>query len=327
MSLPTLVEIRLLPPMAIGRLGASDDPMDNYDVTVPDTKRLGWREVKPAQTLHVDVVSGEISRDSTPTKLCFKDANGLIRPLSPFLEVWTRFEEQAELVPLTLHQLTERGLKPSDIRWSVHVANHKAFRRTGIPADKIECQVKEITDHRRYSLLGECENFIKGATIPFGFVQYIKPTDPFPEIRFRFTPASGYVYAPEGSEPKAFHAEVYRKDGPWAGWADPGGPLSTMPGGIYYGGDTGKSRGFLDDACDGIIDVELNANGTKLSSYARVMAGPPAFAPDSLPIRRIFDELEMAMNGPKAAGGTNEEVQDIVRRAFESIRLMNTTAT
>ena len=123
---------------------------------------------------------------------------------------------------------------------------------------------------------------------------------PFREIRFRFTPASGFVYAPEGSEPKSFHAEVYRKDGPWAGWPDPGGPQSTMPGGIYYGGDTGKSRGFLDDACDGIIDVELAVNGTKLSSYARVMAGPPAFAPDSFPIRRIFDELEMAMNGPQS---------------------------
>ena len=77
-----------------------------------------------------------------------------------------------------------------------------------------------------------------------------------------------------------------------------------MPGGIYYGGDTGKSRGFLDDACDGIIDVELAVNGTKLSSYARVMAGPPAFM-DSFPIRRIFDELEMAMNGPQSDGGTN----------------------
>jgi hypothetical protein len=325
MSLPNLLEIRLLPPMAIGRLGASDDPMDNYDVIVPDARRLGWREVKPALTLHVDLVSGEISGKSIPNKLSFKDAKGFIRPLSPFLEVWARFQEQPELVPLTLYHLTERNLKPSDIRWSVHVANHKAFRRTANAADKIECRIPEIKDHQRHPLLGQCENFIKGATIPFGFVQYIQPTDAFPEIRFRFTPASGFVYAPEGSEPKSFHAEVYRKDGPWAGWPDPGGPQSTMPGGIYYGGDTGKSRGFLDDACDGIIDVELATNGTKLSSYARVMAGPPAFAPDSFPIRRIFDELEMAMNGPQSDGGTNQDVQDIVRRAFESIRLMNTT--
>jgi hypothetical protein len=324
MSLPNLVEIRLMPPMAIARLGASDDPMDNYDVTVCDARRLGWRQVKPALTLHVNVASGEISGASVPTKLSFKDANGFIRPVSPFLEVWTRFQGQADLVPLLLQHLKERGLKPSDIRWSVHVANHKAFRRTAVPADKIECQLPGITDHQRYPLVGKCENFIKGATIPFGFVQYINPTDAFPEIRFRFTPAPGYVYAPEGSAPKSFHAEVYRKDGPWANWQDPGGPLSTNPGGIYYGGDAGKSRGYLDDACDGIIDVQLDAKGTKLSSYARVMAGPPAFAPDSLPIRRVIDELEMAMHGPRAGGGTNVEVQEIVRRAFESIRLMNT---
>jgi hypothetical protein len=311
--------------MAIGRLGASDDPMDNYDLTIPDAHRLGWREVKPALTLHVDVVSGEISGSSVPTKLSFKDANGFIRPLSPFLEVWARFQGRAELVPLTSRHLNERGLKPSDLRWSVHLANLKAFRRTAVVADKIECRLVRISDHQRYPLPGQCENFIKGATIPFGFVQYIKPTDAFPEIRFRFTPAPGYVYAPEGSEPKSFHAEVYRKDGPWANWQDTGAPLSTNPGAIYYGGDNQVSRGYLDDACDGIIDIELDADGTKLSSYARVMAGPPAFAPDSLPIRRIVDELEMAMYGPKAGAGTNAEVQEIVRRAFESIRLMNTT--
>jgi hypothetical protein len=325
MSLPSLVEIRLLPPMAIGRLGASDDPMDNYDVTVPDAHRLGWREVKPALTLHVNVVSGEISGSSVPTRLSFKDADGFIRPLSPFLEVWARFQERPELVPLTLQHLNERNLKSSDLRWSVHLANHKAFRRTAVAADKIECQLTGITDHQRYPLSGKCENFIKGAIIPFGFVQYINPTAAFPEIRFRFTPAPGYVYAPEGSVPNSFHAEVYRKDGPWANWKDPGPPLSTNPGGIYYGGDDGISRGYLDDACDGIIDVELDADGAKLSSYARVMAGPPAFAPDSLPIRRILEELEMAIYGPKAGAGTNAEVQDIVRRAFESIRLMNTT--
>ena len=188
MSLPNLLEIRLLPPMAIGRLGGSDDPMDNYDVIVPDTRRLGWREVKPALTLHVDLASGEISGKSIPEKLSFKDAKGFIRPLSPFLEVWARFQDQPALVPLTLHHLTERDLKPSDIRWSVHVANHKAFRRTANGADKIECRIPEITDHQRHPLPGQCENFIKGASIPFGFVQYIQPTDAFSGNPFSLHP-------------------------------------------------------------------------------------------------------------------------------------------
>jgi hypothetical protein len=325
MNLPKLLEIRLLPPMAIGRFGASDDPMDNYDVTIPDGRRLGWRQITPAPTLHVDIATGKITGASTPPKLSFKDADGFIRPLSPFLEVWTRIDGLPGLIPLTLRHLEDRKLNPSDVRWSIHVANFKAFRRTGDCADKIDCQLQAITDHKRRPLLGRCDNFIEGATIPFGFVQYIQPTDEFPEIRFRFTPAAGYVYAPEGTDPGSYREAVYRKDGPWAGWVESGSPLSTNPGQIYYGGDQAKSKGYLDDACDGIIDVELDYEGTLLCSYARVMAGPPAFAPDSLPIRGIFDELEMAIRGPTANAGTNAEVQAIVRRAFESIRLMNTT--
>jgi hypothetical protein len=319
-----IAEIRLLPPMAIGRLGGAIDPMDNYDVVVPDDQRLGWRKIRPATTLHVNVSTGEIERSSVPDKLVFKDAHGLIRPVSPFLELWVRFEGESDLVPLTIEHLKERQVEASSLRWTVHVANRKAMRRTSDVSDVIECRITDIVDHDRRALEGKCKNFIEGAVIPLGFAQYIKPTDAFPQIRFRFTPAFGHVYGPEGAH-GPFQAAVYRKDGPWVDWKDTGSPLSTNPGQIYYGGRDSKSKGYLDDSCDGIVDVELETNGKLVSSYARIMAGPPTFAPDSSAIRRILDELDMALNGPEASKGTNADVQAIVRRAFESIRLMNTT--
>ena len=38
----TLVELRILPPFAIGRLGSSAEPMDNYEVNVATP--IGWRK-------------------------------------------------------------------------------------------------------------------------------------------------------------------------------------------------------------------------------------------------------------------------------------------
>ncbi len=91
------------------------------------------------------------------------------------------------------------------------------------------------------------------------------------------------------------------------------------------------SAGYLDDECDGTIEVQLTIGSRKLSSFARVGAGPPAFAPDSYPIRTVYDELEQALLGPEIAPGDytaeelQEESEEIIRRAFETIRLMDTT--
>ena len=82
-------------------------------------------------------------------------------------------------------------------------------------------------------------------------------------------------------------------------------------------GATGSSR----------VDARRSAAAT-LSRYGRVGAGPPAYAPDALPIRTVADELEQALLGPTVAPGdaTLERVEEIVRRAFETVRLLNTDA-
>src|SRR5262249_995498 len=71
---------------------------------------------------------------------------------------------------------------------------------------------------------------------------------------------------------------------------------------------------------------ELSVDGKSLRAFARIGAGPPSFAPDGLPIRTVADELEQAMFGKDvdASQVFDAEVEDIVRRAFETVRLLNT---
>jgi hypothetical protein len=86
------------------------------------------------------------------------------------------------------------------------------------------------------------------------------------------------------------------------------------------------SRGYLDDSCDGIVRVRVDLDGRSVSAFGRVAAGPPTYAPDAVPIRTVADELEQALFGPTVdpATVTVEQVEEIVRRAFETVRLMNT---
>ena len=85
--------------------------------------------------------------------------------------------------------------------------------------------------------------------------------------------------------------------------------------------------GYLDDVCDGPVTVELKLNdGTKLSARSWISSCMPAFAPDSQPMRTVADELEQLILGPEVEDEevTIEAAAEIVRRALETVRLMNT---
>ena len=115
-----IIELRILPPFAIARLGSADDPMDNYTIELdaPDNQDqpLGYRALKPLDTLIVGERSGEIEAVKRPPfPLRFK-IGGRIRPVAPFLEVYAVVEsdktevgsekKEHELVPLTVDLLT-----------------------------------------------------------------------------------------------------------------------------------------------------------------------------------------------------------------------------
>lgn len=328
-------ELRILPPLAIARFGAAPAPLDNYDAVIDPQRPLGYRILRPAQTLEVDVDSGEIVRTFIPERISFTEG-GEVRPVAPFFEVWA-LTDGGRLEPLTIGLLDREGASASTLRWRVQVANHKVFRRTGDERDKVEADSGEFSDHTRQPLAGACANFWSGKTVPFGHVQYIKPTDAHPEIRLRFTPAAGFVYGASRTQPppgppadpnlRDIVYDASPGQGSWLGYADDG-PAITVPGGIYAGDSQGRSRGYLDDGCDGLVRVTLTVGDQPLSAYGRVGTGPPTYAPDAMPIRTVADELEQALLGPTAqpAEATLERVEEIVRRAFETVRLMNTAA-
>jgi hypothetical protein len=338
-----ITEIRILPPLAIARLGSSRIPLENYDL-IPPENPLGFRKIAPAETLIVDENSGEISDAPTPRHIVFRDGDQ-IRPVAPFFEVFARVDS-GELVPLTTKLLSDNKLSPGDVKWSVKAGNIKVFRRTGKEDDRVYAEQSSITDHKTYPLEGKCNNFLAGKVLPLGSVRYIKPNEKFPEIRFRFTPAAGIVYgsslkrktldltgAVVEEDDKVMTAErvIYdAQKGTWRDYIDPGLPTDTNPGQIYAGfanaDGNQQSWGYLDDECDGMVRVELTAGSETLSAFARFGAGPPAFAPDGLPIRTVADELEQALFGPEASAedATLENAEEILRRAFETVRLMNT---
>jgi hypothetical protein len=327
MPFKDIFEIRILPALAIARLGSSPDPMDNYDWEIPD--RVGYRRIVPADSFRVDPKTGKILDFKKPEQVHFRDHKNRIRPIAPFLEVWARFEKKGPLIPLTMHHLKTLGLGTGALQWRVLVGNNKAFRRTKDPDDKILADTGSFSDFEPKKLNGKCPHFLPGKKIPFGSVRYIKPTPRFPEIRFRFTPAGGYVYGPPSPAGAPIRDAVYDPKHRWKGYTDDeSDPTTTAPVQIFANDRSARVRslGYLDDECDGLIEVALSFRNQTWNAFARVVAGPPAFAPDSIPVRTVQDDLEQALLGHVVREKINpDEISDILRRALETVRLINTS--
>ncbi|WP_085026178.1 hypothetical protein [Ensifer aridi] len=333
MPVNTINEIRLLPPLAIGRFGGSAEPMHNFEAIV--SPGVGYRALAPSDTLIVDPNSGEIVALHKPATVRFKDGAGLVKPVCPFFEVWARFDDEEELRPLTTIELVELGLDSSAVSWTVKFANLKILRRTGDPADRIVAEPPRFSAHIRIPLEGTAPNFREGGNVNLGWVQYIKPNTAFPQIRLRFTPPAGLVYgvAVDAIVPK--ERAIY--DGSRGTWdthddqappsmaPDPRAHIPTLPQGIYARNAIDANLGYFDDCSDGLISVTVTLqDGGQHSSFARTSSAPPDFAPDSMPVRSMGDELEQIALGPVAHSVTADEVLDIVRRAVETLRLTDT---
>jgi hypothetical protein len=143
--MPDIVEIRILPPLAIGRLGSSATPLENYTLEIANP--VGYRTLVPASTLVVDPVTGAVVSEHAAASVSFRDAQGNIKPVSPFLEVWMLLAGAATLTPLTLQALRDAGADETAVSWSVEVGNIKAFRRTGDPNDKITASAAAFSNH------------------------------------------------------------------------------------------------------------------------------------------------------------------------------------
>ncbi|MDQ2990121.1 MAG: hypothetical protein M3R60_13560 [Pseudomonadota bacterium] len=345
-----ILELRILPPLAIGRLGAAEEPLEAFDLETDPARPLDFRRIVPRTSFELDRESGRILRAYVPPTIRFKDANKKIRPVAPFLEVFVRTSEHPDrLQPLTTSLLRHEDLGLGHLHWDIELGNIKLFRRTGNKHDQIHATLFGLQDHARHPMLGHCDHFLPGKTLPLGHVQFVAPSAQFPEIRLRFTPAAGLVYGsrtqrlvPNPDQDGVVELKpdpiidrdelvLYDPSKDWLGYTEGTAPFLTNPAGIYagYPGKNGQqvSWGYLDDECDGVVRVSLTLHdGSVMSAQGVIGAGPPAFAPDTLPVRVISDELEQLLYGPDVAAESVslDDATELVLRALESVRLMNT---
>lgn len=373
----TIKELRILPPFAIGRLGSASEPLDNYTIEDDPENPLGFRQVKWAPTLGIDEKTGKCHWKPRPDKFPQFKQNGQIRPVAPFLEVFA-VTEKDELQPLSLGLLSRHQLSAAHVSWHVSVANRKVVRRTHKEEDLVAADTGWFSGHAPQPLKGYCKNFIRKNPSPFvdfGHVRFIKPSREFPEIRLRFTPAKGLIYGP--AKPRDWYERnpgepypipesrrVYHGKS-WIGFRgdrvsfeDETVPPSLFaiwpPAPPWLNNNIAESLGYLDDACDGFVEVRLKLSARDtLTARARICAGPPAPVPDALFVRHLADDLDQVIYGPavlpeapgkhpshlerviygpaappdgeQPGADTRERALDIVRRAYETVRFMNVT--
>jgi hypothetical protein len=89
-----------------------------------------------------------------------------------------------------------------------------------------------------------------------------------------------------------------------------------------------RSLGLLDDVSDGLVSCTLRLGGATLTAVARVVVGPPDFAPANRPPVSLADALaDREDRASPREGWTKEELNevviDILERAFEASSLMH----
>lgn len=215
---------------------------------------------------------------------------------------------------------------------------------------------------------GDTEPLIRrNRPMPMGAIQVPKPDAAHPEIRLRFYAPKGHIYGPEdlvgrieeldfdiriNAEWRAFALPVDRLIvNPNATWpryvpsvADvgpfnerdyrntPGGLLAAPASAIPWlpeGEIRERSLGLVDDVSDGIISCDVRVKGQTVSARARIVVGPPDFAPANRPPVSLADNLadRELRDGPRQSRWSDDDlttiVLDIFERAFETSDLMH----
>jgi hypothetical protein len=330
------------PPLAFARLGPSPIPCDNFSWAANDLhpRGTGKTVVRPEETLQL-APDGTVST-RIPEQAVFKDGTGF-RPVCPFFEVhgsWV-LDGASESGPITTGVLASNGLSLTDVRWQVEVANLKAFHYTLAPGDRIVASVDVAGDATGlHPLAGRSPADAPKPLVPadqhvpLGWVQPARPDTTFPELRLRFTPAAGAVYGPTDLPLRSTEFElpperlILNPAAAWAGF-QLAGDSRTNPGGLFAGAsDTGVSLGLMDDVCDGIVRCTIAGDVT---AAARIVVGPPDYAPDRRPFTSIADGLtDRVGRGDVRDPGyvadealTTREVRDLMERVIETMGNVN----
>src|SRR5262245_36013388 len=122
------------PPIAIARLGGSTTPQDAYHWgESPNPRSSGETTIKMDWSLFVR--SDGTVDPFMPDKLIFREG-ALIRPVSPFFELWALLGELGSApdtwreAPVTPGLLAQHGAALNNLVVRVNAQNRKAARRT-----------------------------------------------------------------------------------------------------------------------------------------------------------------------------------------------------
>lgn len=353
-------KIWLYPPMAVGRVGPSKVPCDNFHWAASDFRPRGTGKttIQPGETLHV-AEDGSVTL-SLPSEVAFKDSDGF-KPVCPFFELHGEWEIDGNTAtgPITPQVLELFGLQASDLRWTVKVANLKPHHFTLAEDDRIQATVELAGDMTERQVLpgispvGVSQPLVPGGQfVPFGSIQLTRPTADFPEFRLRFTPAVGNVYGPTNllARLESLKQRLASSDPPristWENFQLPPDRLilnpeggwcqfvvtddsRTNPGGLYAReDDTGISLGLVDDVCDGFIHCTLPGG---LQAIAHITVGPPDYAPDRRPVVSLADGLAdrvqrhdvLEPDYVEPLELTAAEVSDLLERVLETMESIN----
>ena len=353
---PNITAIRFRPPVVIARLGDSPLPMEAF-TWAEDTRMFGGAKTIIVPALSIRVFSDGTADTYMPESIRFRDG-GAIRPVCPFLELEAKVQGEDDFEPLTGTLLKRAGLFLEQLSFQVTAANLKAQRRTNDPACAFEARLLVPANNTVKHELRAWSHAQTGdllvppdRPISLGFFQVVKPSPHDPSldvIRVRFTPAKGEVYGPpfattsqttDSRQPHLIVKEENRILNPAASWMkfDYGAsPEQTPQPGPIYDGESDLDRdntcwGVVDDTCDVIVTARLAAAYVDaLTANARVLVGPPDFAPDRRPFYSLVDDL--ADRDPRSLVKSVEVVDtqekadaiaDLFRRISEYVSLTN----
>ncbi len=356
----TIKKIVILPPLAFARFGSHPEPVASYTLEDPaPDEPLGHRKIKPEPTLIVSQ-TGDILREDPNPEIQFKEKDK-VRPVAPFFELWGELHD-GRFVHLTEKELKKQDAHVEwRVEVANRKVFRRTRSKSDIVSVSTKWfgdhDVQELKGKCRNFVAG---GFVKFGTVRYiqPNQQY-----PEIRLRFTPGAGLIYGTELTGKDKKLTIKEpflsderrVYKSTGGWWEWQHDKGnedhteetekkarernDIETIPPSLYaivppappwLNENKAVSRGYLDDACDGFVHAKLMVgqkplknNGQDLIAKARIGVAPPHYAPNSLFVRNLIDDLEQAYAGRDIKGNSRERALDIVRRAFETVRYMN----